>query len=152
MAKKPVASHNGTRAVDVIRKRYMGERRCLVVKEWFDEDRYKDGLVMWFPPMTGNVMAQVADREELKTDFDRQLMLMVLIATDEGGSPLFRMGDVAHLKEQAEWTVLQRVFEFMLAPWMTKEDADKMIEEDPTSGRNSPLPTGSEKPSTNSAT
>ncbi len=151
MPKKDVASHKGMRAVDVIRKRYMGERRCLVVQEWFDEDEYQKGLEMWFPPMTGNVMEQVADREP-KNDFERQLMLMVLTATDEGGKPLFRMGDISHLRERAEWSVLQRVFEFMLSPWITKEDADKMIAEDPTSGRNSPSPTDSEKPSENSAT
>ncbi len=148
MAKKPVASHNGTRAVDVIRKRYMGERRCLVVKEWFDEDKYKEGLVMWFPPMTGNIMEQVADREP-KNDFERQLMLMVLTATDEGGKPLFRMGDTSYLRQEAEWSVLQRVFEFMLSPWITKEEADKMIAEDPTSGPNSPSATDGDEASEN---
>ena len=152
MAKTPhVASHKGMRAIDVIRKRYMGERRCLVVQEWFDEDEYPKGLEMWFPPITSNIMGQIEERDP-KNHIERQVFLMVLTATDEGGKPLFQMGDIHALAESCEWSVLQRVFEFMLSPWITKEDADKMIKEDPTSGQSSPSHSSSERPSANSAT
>ena len=145
-----VASHQGMRAVDVVRKRYMGERRCLVVQEWFDKDHYPKGLLMWFPPITGTIMEQAASREP-KNDFERQLMLMVITATDEGGKPLFQMGDLHALREQGEWGVLQRIFDFMLSSWLTKEEAAKMIGEDPISGQSSPSPKDSEKPSASSA-
>ncbi len=150
MAKTPhVASHRGRRAVDVIRKRYMGERRCLIVQEWFDEDLYPDGLEMWFPPITGNLMQEVEARDPTN-NFERQLVLMLLNATDKGGKPLFEMGDKDALMKSGEWSVLQRVFEFMLAPWITKEEATEMIERDPTSGQSSPSPTDSERPSASS--
>ena len=149
MAKTPVASRNGTNAIDVIRKRYMGERRCLVVQEWFDEDRYPEGLPMWFPPFTANLMGQIEDRDP-KNHIERQMYMMVLTATDEGGKPLFRMGDVHHLMESCEWNVLQRVFDFMLSSWVSKEEATEMIEKDPTSGQSSPSPTDSERPSASS--
>ena len=145
-----VASHKGMRAVDLVRNRYMGKRRCLVVKEWVDEELYPEGLPMWFPPITIDTMQAVEVRGP-KDNLERQLLMMVLNATDEGGSPLFQVGDVHVLRTETEYSILQRIFDFMLKSWVTKDQALKMVAEDPTLGPNSPSQSDSVKPSKNSA-
>jgi len=144
--KKDLASRRGMKAVDLVRKRYMGERRCLVVKEWVDEEFYPDGLEMWFPPITMNTMQEVEARDP-KDNLERQLLLMVLNAVDEGGKPLFNTGDTHALRNETEYAILQRIFDFMLSSWVTKEDAVKMVADDPTSAPNLPSATDGAKAS-----
>ena len=123
--KKPVATRQGTRAIDQIRNRYMGERRSIVVPEWGD-------LELWFGPVTPSAMEKVDDRDPA-SNLDRSLLLLVMMATDEGGKPLFEFGDVKHHKETTEFTVLQRVFDFMLSSLLEKAEAEKLVAKDPTS-------------------
>ena len=130
--KKPdIASRGTTRAIDVIRQSYMGERRRLTVAEWKDQ-RTGEPLDLWFSPITPSAMEKVDDRNP-KNHLERSLLLLVQMAQDEGGKPLFEFGDVKHLKDNTEFTVLQRVFDFMFSSLLEKADAEKLIAEDPTS-------------------
>lgn len=124
-----LATRQGTRAIDRIRNSYMGEKKCINVPEW-------DDLDLWFGPITPSAMEKVDDRDP-KTNLDRQMLLLVGMATDEGGKPLFEFGDVKHLRDTTEFTVLQRVFDFMLSSWLDKKDAEKKIKKDPTSAGDS---------------
>jgi hypothetical protein len=132
------ASRGGTRAIDVIRHSYMGERRCITVLEWKDPQT-GEPLDLWFSPITPSAMEKVDDRNP-KTNLDRSLLLLVQMAQDEGGKPLFEFGDVRHIKDNTEFTVLQRVFDFMFSSLLEKVDAQQRIESDPTSGGASPSP------------
>lgn len=124
-----LATHQGKRAIDRIRSRYMGDKKCITVPEW-------DDLDLWFGPITPSAMEKVDDRDP-KTNLDRQLLLLVSMATDEGGKPLFQFGDIHELKDTTEFSVLQRVFDFMLSSWLDKKDAEKKVKEDPTSAGDS---------------
>ena len=133
--KKPtpaVAAPGGTRAIDVIRNNYMGERRSITVPEW-------GGLALWFGPVTPSAMEKVDDRDPAN-NLERSLLLLVTMATDEGGKPLFEFGDVRHLKDTTEFTVLQRVFDFMLSSWLDKETS---VKTNPTSAGVSSSPSDS---------
>ncbi len=133
-----IASRGGTRAIDVIRQSYMGERRCIAVPEWKDPQT-GEPLSLWFSPITPSAMEKVDDRNP-KTNLDRSLLLLVQMAQDEGGKPLFQFGDVRHIKDNTEFTVLQRVFDFMFSSLLEKMDAEELIKSDPTSGGASPSP------------
>ncbi len=127
-----LATRGGTRAIDMIRQNYMGERRCINVPEWGDLD-------LWFGPVTPSAMEQVEERNP-ENNMARQLLLMVTMAQDEGGKPLFQYGDIIPIKENTEFSVLQRVFDFMLSSWLEKGEAKKKIKEDPTSDGDSNSP------------
>lgn len=124
-----LATRQGKRAIDMIRETYMGEKKCIRVPEWGDLD-------LWFGPITPSAMEKVDDRDP-KNNLDRQLLLLISMATDEGGKPLFQFGDAKYLKDTTEFTVLQRVFDFMLSSWLDKDEAEKKIKEDPTSAGDS---------------
>ena len=110
----------------------MGERRCITIAEW-------DDLDLWFGPVTTVSMEQV-DARDPKNNLERSLLMLVTMATDEGGKPLFEFGDIHTLKTTTEFAVLQRVFDFMLSSWMEKAEAKNRIAEDPTSGGGSSSP------------
>ena len=132
--KKPtpnVATRGGTRAIDVIRDSYMGERRSITVPEWKDR-KTGEALTLWFGPITPSAMEKVDGRDPAN-NLERSLLLMVTTATDEGGKPMFEFGDIRHLKDTTEFTVLQRVFDFMLSSWLDKADAETAVKENPTS-------------------
>lgn len=134
--KKPdIASQGTTRAIDQIRQRYMGERKAITVPEWGD-------LEVWFGPVTTVTMEQVDERKP-HNNLERQLLMLVTMATDKGGKPLFEFGDREYLKSETEFTVLQRVFDFMLSSWVEKAEAEKRIAKDPISDGGSSSPSDS---------
>lgn len=119
-----IATRQGTRAIDMIRRNYMGERKSIVIPEWED-------LELWFGPVTPSAMEKV-DARKPENNMDRSFLLLVTMAQDEDGKPLFEFGDVKYMKDTTEFTVLQRVFDFMLSSFLEKEDAEKKVNEDPT--------------------
>ena len=119
-----IASRQGTRMIDTIRQHYSGERHCITVPEWGDAE-------LWFPPITSAVLEAVEMRDP-KTNLDRQMLMLVNTASDKGGKPLFEYGDIHHLRQECELSVLQRVFDFMLSSWLNKQQAEKKVNEDPT--------------------
>ena len=130
-AKKPdLGTQGGTAAVDAIRQSYMGERRCITVPEW-KWPQTGEPMDLWFGPITPSDMEKV-DAHDPSNNLERQLLLLVTTATDEGGKPLFEFGHIKHLKDITEFTVLQRVFDFMLSSWLDKADAEKKVDGDPT--------------------
>lgn len=133
-----LGTRGGTRAIDMIRHSFMGERRCITIPEWKDPIT-EEPLDLWFGPVTPSAMEQVEERNP-ENNLARQLLLMVAMAQDEGGKPLFQYGDVKPIKDNTEFAVLQRVFDFMMASWLQKEDAKKKIKEDPTSDGDSNSP------------
>ncbi len=135
-----LGTQGGTFAIDAIRQSYMGERRCIAVPEW-KWPATGEPMELWFGPITPSDMEKVDDRNP-KNHLERSLLLMVATATDKGGKPLFQFGDVKHLKDTTEFTVLQRVFDFMLSSILDKDEAEKKIEEDPTSAGASSSPSG----------
>lgn len=137
--KTDVASRGGTRAIDVIRHSFMGERRCITVPEW--KHLNGDPLDLWFFPITPSTMEKVDDYDP-KNNLERSLLLLVQMAQDEGGKPLFESGDIKHIKDNTEFTVLQRVFDFMFSSLLDKVDAAERIESDPTSDGVSASPSG----------
>ena len=92
-----LATKQGKRAIDMIRDTYMGEKRCITIPEWKDR-RDGEPLSLWFGPITPAAMEKVDDRNP-KTNLDRQFLLLVSMATDEGGKPLFEFGDVKQLRD-----------------------------------------------------
>lgn len=136
--KPDLATQGGTAAIDAIRQSYMGERRSITVPEW-KWPKTGEPMDLWFGPITTSDMEKV-DAHNPKNNLERQLLLLVSTATDEGGKPMFEFGHIRHLKDTTEFTVLQRVFDFMLSSWLDKEEATKRIAEDPTSDGASPSP------------
>ena len=76
---------------------------------------------------------EAVEARKPKNHLEKQLILLVNMATDKGGKPLFEMGDIHHLKKNCDFVVLQRVFGFMLSPFIDQEEADKEVAENPTS-------------------
>jgi hypothetical protein len=82
------------------------------------------------------------DGYDPKNHLERSLLLLVQMAQDEGGKPLFESGDIRHIKDNTEFTVLQRVFDFMFSSLLEKIDPEERIKSDPTSDGASPSPSG----------
>ncbi len=133
-----LATRGTTRAIDAIRSSFMGERRCITIQEWKDPIT-GEPLDLWFGPVTASAMEQVDERKP-ETNLARSMLLLVTMAQDEGGKPLFQFGDVKTLKDTTEFSVLQRVFDFMFSSLLEKGEAKEKIKEDPISDGDSNSP------------
>ena len=92
-----------------------------------------DNMDLYFGPMTVADIEAIEERDP-KSGHERNLILLVHKAKNADGKPLFQMGDVHHLKTEADWIVLQRVFAFMFETALSPEEAREKIDSDPTSG------------------
>lgn len=93
------------RPIDVIRRCSSLNNREIVVPEW-------DGMKLYFGKMTGANWDSV-DARSPKTDMDRHLLFLIMMAKQEDGTPAFQTGDKQYLVNEAELSVLQRVIAFM---------------------------------------
>jgi hypothetical protein len=115
-----------SKPIDVIRRCSSLDRRELVIPEW-------DDMKLYFGKLTAQDWEGVESRNP-KTDMDRHLMLLILMARDEKGEPAFEMGDRVLLKKEAPLNVLQRVINFMYeGTYESIEQAEEAIEGNLTS-------------------
>lgn len=116
----------GERAIDVIRRSSSLSRRELVVPEWED-------MKLYFNKITAADWDAVESRKP-RTDMHRNLLMLVRMARNEAGEPIFGSGDIEYLKNEAALDVLQRVMLFMFEGlYENIEQAVEEIEGNPSS-------------------
>ena len=114
----------GHRAIDKVREAYSSDRKKMHVPEW--------DLDLYLGPVTVDDMEAV-DARDPKTPWDRNLILLVHMAKNENGKPLFQMGDIHVLKNETPFLVLQRIIGEMLSSVVEAAEAEAELEENPTS-------------------
>lgn len=113
------------RAIDVIRRCSVEQRRSIKVPEW-------EGLELFFGKITVADMQAVEEREP-KTPQERNVILVIHKAQDKAGKPVFSFGDMHYLVTEADFVVLQRVWNFMFESAYTPAEAKEAIKTDPPS-------------------
>jgi hypothetical protein len=117
------------RLIDIVRRQRQATRRELRIPEWENQR-------LFFSRLTVNDMETVGARDS-KSTLDRNLHLVIVKAELEDGTPAFQTGDLPLLKREADFTVVQRIIDFMFAAASglpgSEEEADR-IAQDPISG------------------
>lgn len=118
-----MTDHQETRPIDKIRQASRDQRRSIEVEGW--------GLELFFRPLTTAdieaVDASMRDDGKAPEEHrqDRRIRLLVEKAELEDGSRAFRPGDIHHLKQEADYVVLQRVIGFMYKAAVPTVEAGK---------------------------
>lgn len=119
------AEEKGPRAIDAVRSSYSGQKHSIKVPEWND-------LELFFAPITVEDMEFARERKPEST-LEQSLLLLIHMAKDAAGAPLFQMGDMHYLKTEADFTILNRVISFMWAGADSIEDAEEELEKNQVS-------------------
>lgn len=120
------------RAIDIVRRRSAAARRMVVVPEWED-------MQIWFGKLTVSDMEATGDRvsaaKQPLTTLERNIVLVIVKAENEDGTPVFAMGDLHFLKTEAEFAVVQRLIDFMFGAALptAEAEADRIAEDPPSS-------------------
>ena len=118
------------KSIDFVEESFVSARRLYEVPEWIED---KKPMQLWFPPLTSEDMGRLADLES-KDRFHENCQLIALLAEHEDGTKRFALGDSMVLRNRADFIVIQRVVNFIYSSHvMTKKEANKAVEEDPTS-------------------
>jgi len=118
---------SGTRPIDVIRRCSSSVKRSITIPEWED-------LTLYFGKITIADWEGVEAREP-KSDMERNIYLLISMAKLENGTPAFATGDKMFLTNEADFTVLQRVINFMFqSVYESVQEAERAVEENPTLG------------------
>lgn len=98
------------KAIDIIRQASQTARRSIEIPEWRDPDGHP--LVLWFGRLTAADLQAIEERQP-RDHHERNVLLLIHKAQDEGGQPIFEFGDRLALLREADFVVLQRIIAFM---------------------------------------
>jgi hypothetical protein len=111
---------NGTRLIDRIISKSVTGPRSLYIPEWDVE--------LFFEPLTRAKMEEAMPKDNMDRPFTTQsLFLLVHMAKDKEGQPVFRRNDIEALRTKADLAVLTRVETFM---WGTVLPNEKQVDEE----------------------
>lgn len=112
------------RLIDHVRQQFHAARQSILIPEWGSEGR---ALEIFWTPLTAHESESIKARAP-KSEADYNLLVLMSKARTLEGSPLFEMGDRYILETEADYTVVVRVVNAILAPILSLEDAKKNSE------------------------
>lgn len=119
-----MSESSGPRLIDHIRQQFHAARQSILIPEW---GREGDPLEIFWTPLTAHESESIKVRAP-KSEADYNLLVLMSKARTSEGGPLFELGDRYMLETEADYTVIVRVVNAMLAPILSVDDAKKNSE------------------------